>query len=83
MSKYCLQVDSDTGRHCTYAQLRHDVIHCAAALSHYGLRQGDRVCILLTNCLEYPIVFLAVMQLGAICVPLNYMLTKCTFINRC
>jgi len=70
------QVDGETGRSYTYSELRRNVIRCAAALSNMGVRSGDRVCIILFNCVEYPIVVMGAMQLGAICVPINYMFTK-------
>jgi len=77
---FSLQVDGNTGRSITYAELRCNVIRCAAALCGLGVKRGDRVCILLTNCVEYPIIMMGIMQLGAICVPVNFMYTKCRWL---
>ena len=77
-----MQVDGANGSNITYSELRRNVIRCAAALYSFGMRRGDRVCLLLTNCIECPIVMLAIMQLGAICVTINYMFTKCLFTLR-
>jgi len=41
----------------------------------YGVRQGDRVLVLLSNDVEFPIVALACAYIGAIMVPVNIQLT--------
>jgi long-chain acyl-CoA synthetase len=43
----------------------------AAALAHLGVRQGDRVALLLPNCPQFLIAELGIWKLGAIVVPLN------------
>jgi len=73
----CLQIDDVGGRQYTYSQLVDHVHNCATSLSELGLRLGQRVCILLANCIELPVAFLAVQRLGAICVPINPTVTKC------
>lgn len=40
-------------------------------LERYGLRKGDRVAVLLNNCPEFVVLYLAVTSLGGIFVPLN------------
>ena len=43
----------------------------ARALARLGVGRGDRVAVMATNRLEYPIVYFAVLKLGAIVVPVN------------
>ena len=43
----------------------------ARALARLGVRRGDRVAVLATNRVEYPIVYFAAIKLGAIVVPVN------------
>jgi acyl-CoA synthetase (AMP-forming)/AMP-acid ligase II len=43
----------------------------ARALAALGVRKGDRVCLLTTNCPEYIIAFYAVARIGAIASPMN------------
>ena len=73
----CSQIDDAGGRQYTYAQLVDHVHNCATSLSELGLRLGQRVCMLLANCIELPVAFLAVQHLGAVCVPINPAVTKC------
>lgn len=56
----------------TYGKLNRRANNMAYALrTRYGIKKGDRVAILLTNCIPFVISLYAVAQLGAICVPLN------------
>ncbi len=59
------------GRRFDYRTLGAMVERFAAALVHLGVKQGDRVAIILPNVPQYPVVHYAVMQLGAIAVPTN------------
>ena len=43
----------------------------ARALARLGVRRGDRVAVMATNRVEYPVVYFAVLKLGAIVVPVN------------
>ena len=47
----------------------------ATSLETLGVDRGDRVAILLRNCVEYVITDLAILKLGAVKVPLNEMLS--------
>jgi len=47
------------------------VERCATGLFHRGIGKGERVALLLGNCNEFVIAFLAALRLGAIAVPLN------------
>ncbi len=42
---------------------------CATVLSNHGVREGDRVAVLLDNCPQYAIAFYGILKLGAIYVP--------------
>src|SRR5262245_52942263 len=43
----------------------------AHALARIGVRRGDRVAVLATNRVEYPLIYFAAIKLGAIVVPVN------------
>ena len=59
------------GRQITYEQLKDKADRLAASLHKAGLRQGDRLGIMLPNGPNYPIAFFAAMRLGAIVVNIN------------
>ncbi|MDF2722412.1 MAG: menE2 [Paenibacillus sp.] len=64
------------GASLTYNAMRLSVEHIASRLyGDYGVRKGERVAILLGNCIEYALVFFACARIGAIAVPLNTRLT--------
>ena len=70
----------------TYAQLHARVERVAAGLERRGVGVGDRVALLLPNCIEFALAYFAVLRLGAIVVPLNTRLapTECAYaINDC
>ena len=64
-----------TGRTITWAELENRVCRLAAALHRRGVAAGDRVIILMLNRPEFVEVCLAVNQLGAIAVPVNFRLS--------
>src|SRR6202158_5413083 len=41
------------------------------ALGRLGVRRGDRVAVMANNCAAYPVIYFAVIKLGAIVVPVN------------
>lgn len=55
----------------TYAELDESVDRTAAYLQSLGLQPGDRVALQLSKCLEFILVHLATVRLGAISLPLN------------
>jgi long-chain acyl-CoA synthetase len=67
----CYRGRTRTG-HLTYRELLHRIAaaekHLSSAL---GIGRGDRVAVLSPNRLEIPVLYLAVMRLGAALVPLN------------
>ncbi|WP_156744230.1 AMP-binding protein, partial [Mycobacterium sp. E740] len=74
-------IDADTGRTSaqllprfdtlTYRELSDRVVAVAAALSHGGVRPGDRVAILGFTSIDYTTVDMALLHLGAVSVPLQ------------
>ncbi|MDQ0339944.1 long-chain acyl-CoA synthetase [Caldalkalibacillus uzonensis] len=56
----------------TYRELEEQVVQVAAQLSTvYRIQKGDRVAVLLGNCIEFALLLFACARLGAILVPLN------------
>lgn len=43
----------------------------ANAMAYAGIKSGDHVAVMLPNCSEFPIVWLALAKLGAVMVPIN------------
>ncbi|MEZ5501027.1 MAG: long-chain fatty acid--CoA ligase [Steroidobacteraceae bacterium] len=62
-------------RSATWAELDARVDRLAGAMRAQGLRQGDRVAVLLGNCPEYLEIYFACARSGCIAVPVNYRLT--------
>ena len=62
-----------TEKNKTYNNLQFNerVNKTAHALSHSGIRKGDRVALLMSNCSEFLEIFFACAKTGAIMVPLN------------
>ena len=48
----------------------------ASALISLGVEKGDRVCFLLPNLVQFPVVHFAILKIGAISVPVNPLLTQ-------
>ena len=64
------------GRTTTWADFDHRVTKLAGALHWRGVRQGDRVMILMLNRPEFVEATLAANRIGAIAVPVNFRLTR-------
>jgi non-ribosomal peptide synthetase component E (peptide arylation enzyme) len=65
-------VDAPTGQSFTYAQLERRVRVVAAGLyKTLGVRQYDVVMLLSPNCVEFAVIFLAVVSLGAVLTTVN------------
>lgn len=64
-------VCGSTGRRYTYAALSDAVRRVAAGLRARGIRKGDVVGLVSPNIPEFPVVFMAVASLGAICSTVN------------
>jgi len=55
----------------TYADFHARSNQLARALARLGVRRGDRVAVMAANRTEYPVIYFAVLKLGAIVVPVN------------
>jgi long-chain acyl-CoA synthetase len=60
----------------TYAELDERSARLAAALRRRGLKQGDRVGVMLPNVLEFPIAYYGVLRAGGVVVPMNVLLKQ-------
>ncbi len=60
----------------SYQEIRQNVFKLAKALHCVGLRKSEKVAIYLPNCPQYVYSYLAGFVLGAVVVPLDYMLKK-------
>jgi acyl-CoA synthetase (AMP-forming)/AMP-acid ligase II len=58
-------------RRVPYAELDRMVQHLAGNLARHGVAPGDRVALLLGNCVEFPAAVLACARLGAIAMPIG------------
>jgi fatty-acyl-CoA synthase len=63
-----------SGTRRSFGEMDSRVDQLAGALSQRGVRAGDRVAVLMTNKLEQVESFLAIVRLGAICLPVNFRL---------
>jgi fatty-acyl-CoA synthase len=64
------------GASLSYAQLQQQVNAVAAYLQQrLGVQHGDRVLLISQNCPQFVVAFLAILQLGAVVVPVNPMST--------
>jgi long-chain acyl-CoA synthetase len=55
----------------TYAKACSEVARFSSGLSRLGVKKGDRVAILLNNCMEFVISYFAIIYTGAEVVPVN------------
>jgi fatty-acyl-CoA synthase len=61
-------------RRVTYREFDASVNRCANALVGRGLAKGDRLALLSHNCWQYAVLAFATARLGAVLVPVNFML---------
>ena len=59
----------------SYRELDQAVNRAAASLSERGLSQGDRLALVSHNCWHYVVLAFATARIGAVLVPVNFMLT--------
>ncbi|MDP4119148.1 MAG: class I adenylate-forming enzyme family protein [Bacillota bacterium] len=62
-------------REITWAQFDETANRFANLLRIRGAKKGDKVAILLMNCLEWLPIYFAILKIGALAVPLNYRYT--------
>ncbi len=60
----------------SFQELEGFTFKLASALHNTGIKKGDKIAIYLPNCPEYIYSYLALFCLGAVVVPLDYMLTE-------
>ncbi len=63
------------GAHLTYGEIKKQADKFATALARLGIRQGDRVGVMLPNCPQYVVVTFAILRLGATVVNVNPLYT--------
>lgn len=59
------------GKPTTYLKLNENINRCATMMLGKGIEKGDRVAILMNNCVEFLEIYFAAAKIGAIFVPLN------------
>ncbi len=64
-------VDAFTGREITYAEFHEKACSVAAHLHARGVRRGDRVATVVSNCTELAILYFGSLYCGATIVPMN------------
>lgn len=74
----------DREKELTYAELKKASDCFAASLYNRGFQKGDRVALMLPNCVEYIISYYAIHRLGGVVVQVNptYQLTELDYILR-
>ena len=72
-------VDLPSDQTYTYEEFDSEVNKLANALRDRGLRKGDRVAMVLYNTLEFPVTVYAIYKVGAVPVPVNFMLAQDNF----
>ena len=60
----------------TFAEIDNWSCQVARQLSDLGVNQGDRVALYFRNCFEFVVCDVAIARLGAVKVPMNYMLPR-------
>lgn len=55
----------------TYRELKTRMIHTAKGLYEYGVKQDDKVCVMLENSPEYLDIWFGLSMIGAVLVPIN------------
>lgn len=60
----------------TFADLKNDIDRMARALTRAGVKKGDSLAIVLRNSPEFVITYFALGRIGAIAVPINYLVSK-------
>jgi len=68
-------VEPSTNTRATWADMNALANKCAAVMSSLGVKQGDRVALLMHNSIEFAALFYGAAKLGLVVVPLNTRLT--------
>ncbi len=75
----CCKVDGVSGQCHTYNQMSVMVRNTASGLLKLGLRSHDVVTMHCHNCLEFAVLYLAILKTGAIASPVNPFYTACMY----
>ncbi|MDR1787415.1 MAG: AMP-binding protein [Treponema sp.] len=75
--------DAAEMRSFTFADMKRLSDRAACALASLGIRKGDVVMLILKQRPEVWVLMLALMKLGAVCIPGTYQLTKKDIVYRC
>ena len=59
------------GQNYTYSQLQSQANRLSNALTALGVQRGDRVAIVMPQCFETAVAYMAVLQMGAVAMPLS------------
>ena len=68
---YILQIDGINGRQLTFREVVTKIEQLSIALLRRGVHQGDTLCTVLPNVIEFPIILYATVQIGAIVTACN------------
>ena len=74
-------IDSITNKEFTYGNIEELSLRLATLISEKGINKGDRIAIILPNCIEFILIYFSCMQIGAIPVPINIKLHKTEIIS--
>lgn len=69
-------VEAGTGREVSYHELLMQVDRAADMFYEHGIRKGDRVAIVHRNAIDTVVANFGLYKLGAISIPVNFMVTK-------
>ncbi len=64
----------DGERRLTYQEMSEGARRFAGGLLQMGLQPGDRVALMIPNCLEFPIAYYGILNAGCVVVPFNMLL---------
>jgi acyl-CoA synthetase (AMP-forming)/AMP-acid ligase II len=66
----------DANRAFTYPQMNSRINKLANSLTALGLQKGDKIAVLLENCIEICELFMATAKTGIVIVPINFRLVS-------
>ncbi|GLJ46666.1 hypothetical protein SUGI_0983590 [Cryptomeria japonica] len=75
-------IDSSTKEQISFQQLPTKIRRVAVGLHRLGIRQGDVVCIISPNSIHFPVIFLAILSLGAVATTTNPLNTAAEIIKQ-
>lgn len=69
-------VEAGTGKKVSYHELLMQVDRAADMFFEHGIRKGDRVAVAHRNSINTVVANFGLYKLGAVCIPMNFMVTK-------